>query len=126
MIKHIAYVAYPAADVAATRAWYETNLGLVFAGAYVEDGEELYNEAHLDGGASFALMAPKWVEREAGTASGVVFEVENLDEAIGTLRDRGVATTEVFDGPVCRQTTLRDPDGNKVTLHEKRALARST
>jgi hypothetical protein len=56
MIKSIAFVAYPSDDVAGTRAWYEGMLGLVFAGAYVEDGVEKYNEAHLGNG-SFSLMA---------------------------------------------------------------------
>jgi hypothetical protein len=37
VIKEIAFVAYPAQDVAALRSWYEKNLGLTFSNPYLED-----------------------------------------------------------------------------------------
>jgi predicted enzyme related to lactoylglutathione lyase len=119
MIKDIAFTAYPCDDVARTRAWYERVFGLTFAGPYVEDGIEKYNEAHLASGC-FSLMASEWVEREPGSAAAVVFEVDDLERAMRDLQEQGIALTEMFDGPVCRQTSLLDPEGNKVTLHEKK------
>lgn len=120
MIEQIAFTVYPARDVAAARAWYEATLGLTFAGAYVEDGVEKYNEAHLGDGC-FALMAPEWAGREPGSAASIAFEVRDLDEAIARLREKGVAIESAFDGPVCRQATLSDPDGNTITIHQKRS-----
>ncbi len=117
MIKDIAFTAYPSNDVAGTRAWYENVLGLAFAGPYVEDGIEKYNEAHLASGC-FSLMASEWVGRQPGSAAGAVFEVDDLDGAMRSLRDKGVTLEDMFDGPVCRQTSLCDPEGNKVTLHQ--------
>ncbi len=35
IVKDIAFTTYPANDVAAVRRWYEKNLGLQFAGAYI-------------------------------------------------------------------------------------------
>ena len=122
LIKEIAFTAYPSNDVAGTRAWYETVLGLEFAGPYVEDGIEKYNEAHLGNGC-FSLMASEWVGREPGSAASVVFEVTDFEEAIRSLREKGVMVDEIFDGPVCKQTSLTDPEGNKITLHEKKRLA---
>ena len=119
MIKEIAYTAYPSRDVAGTRAWYERVLGLRFAGPYVEDGVEKYNEAHLANGC-FSLMAPEWVGREPGTAAGIVFEVDDIERTVGDLREMSVAVEDIWDGPVCKQATLSDPEGNKVTLHEKK------
>jgi hypothetical protein len=91
MVKHIAFTAYPSNDVAGTRRWYEETLGLVFAGAYVEDGVEKYNEAHLGDGC-FSLMAAEWTHRAPGSASSVYFEV-----------DGRVARSEGHShrGPVC-------------------------
>ena len=80
MIKDIAFTAYPSDDVAATRAWYERMLGLRFAGPYVEDGVEKYNEAHLAGGC-FSLMASEWVGRSPGKVSrppGVVVSIASV------------------------------------------------
>jgi predicted enzyme related to lactoylglutathione lyase len=126
MIKEIAFTAYPSNDVAGTRAWYEYVLGLEFAGPYIEDGVEKYNEAHLANGC-FSLMASEWVGRAPGSAAGVVFEVDDLDVAIRSLRDKGVAAGAIDDGPVCRQASLVDPEGNKVTLHQRKPYgARAT
>ncbi len=122
MIKDIAYTAYPSDDVAGTRAWYEETLGLTFAGPYVEDGVEKYNEAHLSNGC-FSLMSSEWVGREPGSAAGIVFEVEDIDAAMRLLRAKGVAVADLFDGPVCRQTSLADPEGNKITLHQRKAAS---
>jgi catechol 2,3-dioxygenase-like lactoylglutathione lyase family enzyme len=119
MITGIAFTAYPSNDVAGTRAWYERTLGLAFAGPYVEDGIEKYNEAHLANGC-FSLMAAEWVGRDPGSGAGLVFEVGDLDEAMATLRGQGVMLEDIFDGPVCRQTSLADPEGNKITLHQKK------
>lgn len=118
-IKDIAFVAYPSDDVAGTRAWYENALGLTFAGPYIEDGAEKYNEAHV-ATSCFSLMASEWVGRPPGAGAGAFFEVDDLDVAIRELRDKGVTVGDVFEGPVCKQASLADPEGNKITLHQRR------
>jgi catechol 2,3-dioxygenase-like lactoylglutathione lyase family enzyme len=117
MVKQIAFTAYPSSDVAATRRWYEEKLGLQFAGPYVEDGVEKYNEVHLGSGC-FSLMAADWMMREPGSASGVYFEVDNLDETVASLQANGVTIDDRFDGPVCRQAAFRDPEGNRINIHQ--------
>jgi catechol 2,3-dioxygenase-like lactoylglutathione lyase family enzyme len=121
-IKNIAFVAYPSDDVAGTRGWYESTLGLAFAGPYVEDGVEKYNEAHLPT-SCFSLMASEWVGRPPGAGAGAVFEVDDIDAAVRELRDKGVTIDDVFDGPVCKQASINDPEGNKITLHEAKRTA---
>jgi predicted enzyme related to lactoylglutathione lyase len=118
MIKDIAFTAYPSNDVAGTRAWYEEKLGLIFAGPYVEEGVEKYNESHFGSGC-FSVMASEWVGREPGSAAGVVFEVEDIEKATRSLRGKGVMVEDVYEGPVCKQVSFSDPEGNKVTLHQK-------
>ena len=117
MIKEIAFNAYPSKDVAGTRAWYEENLGLKFSGPYTEDGVEKYNEAPVGNG-YFSLMAAEWIGRDPGSASGVVFEVDDIEAAAKTLRDRGVAVEDIYETPVCKVTSFADPEGNKVSLHQ--------
>jgi len=121
MIKHIAYTAYPSSDVARTRAWYEDVLGLRFAGPYIEDGVEKYNEAHLGEGC-FSLMAPEWVGREPGSAAGVVFEVDDIERTVRDLREKAVQVGHIEDLPTCKSAALSDPEGNKLTLHEKKRV----
>lgn len=118
-VTDIAFTVYPSHDVASARAWYERNLGLVFAGAYMEDGIEKYNEAHFTNGC-FALMAKEWVGREPGTAASVYFEVDDIRDAIATLRVGGAVVDEPFETPVCTQALLHDSEGNRIWLHQRK------
>jgi predicted enzyme related to lactoylglutathione lyase len=117
MVKDIAFTAYPSNDVAGTRRWYEDKLGLRFAGPYVEDDVEKYNEAHLGNGC-FSLMAAEWTSRAPGSASSVYFEVDDVDDMVTSLQEHGVTIDDRFEGPVCKQASFRDPEGNRVTIHE--------
>ncbi len=117
IVKDIAFTAYPSGDVAATRRWYEETLGLRFAGPYVEDDVEKYNETHLGNG-TFALIAAEWAGRSPGSAASVYFEVDSVDAWVESLRASGVAIDERFEGPVCKQASFRDPEGNRVAIHE--------
>jgi predicted enzyme related to lactoylglutathione lyase len=117
VIKEIAFNAYPSRNVESTRKWYEEKLGLSFSTPYAEEGVEKYNEAKVGNG-YFSLMTTEWIGREAGTASGVVFEVDDIEKAAKSLRDQGITVEDIYDTPVCRVTSFEDPEGNKVSLHQ--------
>ncbi len=117
MIKEIAFTAYPAKDVAGLRKWYEEKLGLKFSGPYEEDGVEKYNEANIGSG-TFSVLTQEWADREPGSASGVVFEVDNIDDAVSDLRGKGIEVEDPYATPVCKITSFQDLEGNKVSFHQ--------
>ncbi len=117
MLKDIAFVAYPCKNVQSTREWYEKTLGMTFSMPYAENGVEQYNEAPVGSG-TFSLMTHEWIERDAGSGSGVAFEVASLDDTIAQLRAKGVDVAEPYETPVCKIASFDDPEGNKVTLHQ--------
>jgi len=117
MIKEIAVTIYPAKDATALREWYERHLDLKFNGPYKEDGVEKYNEATI-GATTFGLMSPEWVERDPGTAGSVMFEVDDLDAEIARLRQNGVQAEDAYETPVCKISSFKDGEGNKVYIHQ--------
>jgi predicted enzyme related to lactoylglutathione lyase len=117
VIKEIAFTAYPAKDVAGLRKWYEDNLGLKFSSPFVEEGVEKYNESKIGDG-YFGLLWHEWIERDPGSASGIVFEVDNIDDSIADLRKKGVDVEDAYATPVCKITSFNDAEGNKVSLHQ--------
>jgi len=125
MIRDIAFTAYPCADVASTRAWYERHLGLAFSGPYEEDGAEKYNEANVGSGC-FALMWHQWMETAPGSGNGLAFEVDDIAASAEKLRNDGVDVAPIYETPVCKLTTLRDREGNKITLHQMNPDRRTT
>lgn len=120
MIKEIAYTAYPAKDVGALRKWYESTLGLRFSGPFEEDGVERYNEAQVGDG-YFSVMWDQWMQTPPGTASGIVFEVDDIDKTIADLRAKGIAADDPYETPVCKVASFKDLEGNKVSLHQRTA-----
>jgi predicted enzyme related to lactoylglutathione lyase len=117
MIKEIAFTAYPAKDVAGLRKWYQEKLGLKFNAPFEEDGVEKYNEANVGGG-YFSVLTHEWADREPGSASGVVFEVDNIDDTVKDLRSKGIEIEDPYETPVCKITSFNDLEGNKVSLHQ--------
>jgi len=117
VIKDIAFTAYPAKDVRALRDWYANTLGLQF-GAPWEEGDKLqYDEAAVGTG-TFSVMTADWMEVAPGSASAVVFEVDDIDEQKSWLEGKHIEVSDVYDTPVCRVASFRDPEGNKVTIHQ--------
>lgn len=117
MIKEIAFNGYPCANVKSTREWYQSMLGVHFGAPYEQDGAELSSEANVGNG-YFSLVSHEWIGRPPGSASGVAFEVDHIEEMASQLRVKGVAVEGIYETPVCKMTSLEDPEGNKVTLHQ--------
>ncbi len=117
MIKDVAFSAYPCADVASVRAWYERHLGLQFKEPYLEDGVEKYNEAHI-GAACFSLMWQGWMETAAGTGNGVAFEVDDIERTAADLRQAGIPVGAIEELPTCKIASVRDSEQNRLILHE--------
>ena len=107
MIKEIAFTAYPAKDVVGLRKWYEDMLGLKFSGPYEEDGVEKYNEANVGNGGYFSVLTTEWADREPGSASGIVFEVDDIDKTVADLRGKGIEVEDPYATPVCKITSFQ-------------------
>lgn len=120
MVKEIAFTVYPAKDVAKLRNFYRDTLGLEFSGEFSENGVLKYDEASLAGG-WFGVMTDEWAGRPAGSAASIVFEVEDIENARKQLTAKGLTVEEIYDTPVCRITSFEDPEGNKVSLHQRTA-----
>jgi len=117
MIKEIAFTAYPAADVSKLRDFYRDTLGLEFTGPYEQDGVLKYDEASIGNG-YFSIMTTEWTETEPGTAASIVFEVDDVTKTKNELTSKGIETQDIYETPVCKLFSFKDPEGNKVTLHQ--------
>ncbi len=117
MIKEIAFTSYPAKDVARLRDWYRDTLGLKFGFPFEEKGVVKYDEANVGGG-YFAVMTTEWQEGAPGSGTGIVFEVDDIEATKRDLDGHGLKTEDIYDTPVCRLFSVRDPEGNKVSFHQ--------
>src|SRR5216684_2549285 len=116
--QEIAFVAYPVTDMARARKFYEGVLGL-------EPNEPLKSEhppwIEYDVGAGTLGIgcSPQWLPSPDGASAAL--EVEDFEAAVATLRQHNVPIIiGPMDLPSCRMATVRDPDGNKLTLHRRK------
>jgi len=117
MIKEIAFTVYPANDVKKLADFYSSVLGLNLTNKLEEEGKLQYAEFTVGSG-YFGVMPAEWMDREAGSASGIGFEVEDMDGWLQTLDAKGVKTEKPYDTPVCRVSSILDLEGNKITFHQ--------
>ena len=116
LIKEVAFVAIAVSDAERARKFYQETLELkpstsAMEGAWVE----------YDIGATTIGVGchPSWQPSREGTT--IAFEVENIDQTISTLKDRGVKfDMEKTETPVCWMAQFRDPDGNKLVVHKRK------
>src|SRR6476660_2343718 len=117
MIKEVAFIAIAVSDAERARKFYQETLELkpssnAMKGAWVE-----YDLGTTTIGVG---CHPNWKPSRDGTT--VAFEVDNIDSAIDTLRQSGVEfDMDKNETPVCWMAQFRDPDGNKLVLHQRKS-----
>lgn len=120
-ILEFAFVGYPVTDLKRARAFYEGVLGLKSATVWAENEEKGWVEYEI-GPHTLAITngdPNEWKPSEQGSA--VALEVEDFDEAVRELREKGVAFyKEPMDFPMCRMALIQDPDGNVLAIHKRK------
>ncbi len=115
----IAFNAYPAIDLAASRAFYEGVLGLM-PSMVSEHGEGMSWVKYEIGAHVLAVgQAPGMNPSKDGPSCAL--ECEDFEQTIAKLKAAGVAfVMEPFETLVCHMALLLDPAGNKLFIHKRK------
>ena len=118
-VKELAFVFHPIKDVAAARKFYEGFLGLK-VGMQVEFGPDQWWIEYDIAGQALAMT-----NAMPGTPqSSLALEIADLDGALQTAKAAGVELVgDTMEFPPCRMFRVKDPDGNQITLHQRKAKA---
>ncbi len=120
-IKEVAFINFPTTDVPRTRAFYEGVLGLSNTLAIELEPGKWWLEYNI-GDTTLALSNLHAPEGRGGCC--VALEVADLDAALASLQAAGVTPSFApMETPVCRILGLKDPDGNDLALHQRKAKA---
>jgi predicted enzyme related to lactoylglutathione lyase len=119
--KEIAFVAYPVTDTLRARKFYEDVLGLQ-PNEPLKAPDQQWIEYDIGPGTLGIGRSPNWLPSEDGPS--LALEVVDFEAALETLKKHNIPLLiGTIDLPSCRMVTVRDPDGNKITLHKRRAKA---
>ena len=117
MIKEVAFVVVAVSDIKRAKKFYEETLELK-----VESAPEGFPWVEFDvGGVTIAIgQHENWNPSRDGTT--IAFEADDIDAAIAKLKERGVEfEMDKIETPVCFMAQFRDPDGNKLLIHKRKA-----
>ena len=117
MIKEVAFVAIAVSDAEQARSFYQETLELT---PTMEAMGGVWVEYELGPTTVAVGCHPAFQPSREGTS--VAFEVDDIDGTIGRLKERGVTfDMEKIETPVCWMAQFRDPDGNKLLVHKRKA-----
>ena len=120
-INSVAFIGYPVTDVARARGFYENVLGLEPSMSVEMSPGQWWIEYEIAG---VALALSNFWAPSGNSQTGPVLalEVPDLDVAVESLRAQNITFLYgPMDTPVCRLLGIADPDGNGLTLHQRKA-----
>ena len=117
-VKAVAFVFHPVTDIARARKFYGQFLGLK-AGMEVEFGPGQWWIEYDIAGQALALSNAM---PDARPASSLTLEVADLDASLKAAKAENITIAfEVMEFPPCRMFAVKDPDGNQIGLHQRKA-----
>jgi predicted enzyme related to lactoylglutathione lyase len=117
LIKEVAFVAIAVTDKDRARTFYQEKLELRPATTAMEGA---WTEYEIGGTTIGVGCHPDWKPSRDGTT--IAFETDDIDASIAKLKERGVKfDMEKLETPVCWMAQFRDPDGNKLVIHQRKA-----
>ncbi|HVT72381.1 MAG TPA: VOC family protein [Lacunisphaera sp.] len=117
-VKEFAFVFHPVTDVARARKFYEGFLGLK-AAIEVEVGPGQWWIEYDVAGQALALANGM---PDAKPQAALTLEVADLDGCLKAAKAAGITIAfEPMEFPPCRLFAVKDPDGNQIGLHQRKA-----
>jgi predicted enzyme related to lactoylglutathione lyase len=119
-VNEIAFIANPVADKQRARDFYE---GIFHLKPTLNSDfpEGFWVEYEL--GANTLALSNFWKPsgQPGQTGPSVALEVEDYDQAIAALKEKGVSfLMETMETPVCHMAVVSDPDGNSIFIHKRK------
>ncbi len=125
-VKGIAFTLYPVGDLDRAIGFYRDTLGIplgfrvanVYAEFVTPDGAA-FGVVKLRDDMKSKLDFPMNVG-EPGTGKALALEVDDIGATLADFAAKGVATCATTETPVCWMSTVDDPDGNRIIIHQLR------
>jgi predicted enzyme related to lactoylglutathione lyase len=105
-------------DPARAIAFYRDVLGMT---PTIIDEQGRGAEFTLSDGSTFGVWDGKQFGKISG--GGVMFAVDDVHAAVADFRSRGAFLSDPLETPVCFMAFGEDPDGNGVTIHQRKVKA---
>jgi predicted enzyme related to lactoylglutathione lyase len=108
---------YMVKDAPRAIAFYRDVLGLEPVMVYPDNRGAEYE---LPDGTTFGLWGGGGRVMPFQPSNGILFAVDDLDEALAAVKERGIPVLMENETAVCRMAMINDTEGNMVTFHQRK------
>lgn len=115
-MKAIEIISIPVTDQAKAKAFYQ-QLGFEVVTEAPFGPEQYWIQMAFPGAAVSITLVTWFPEMTAGSLRGFVVKTDDLDADIRDLTAKGIKLGEVDHTPWGKFLSVKDPDGNTVSLH---------
>jgi predicted enzyme related to lactoylglutathione lyase len=117
-MKTISIISIPVTDQEKAKAFY-IQLGFeVLVDAKFNNGQHWIQLSFP--GAETTITLVNWFESmPAGYIRGMVITVDNIEQEVKILTEKGIQVEPIEKTPWGRFASVKDPDGNVLSLHQK-------
>ena len=112
-ITELAFFAYAVSDMAKARAFYEGVLGLKPNAEYDGSGNPNWVEYDL-GNATLGIGCAPGMWEPSPKGASAALELGDFEQGLAEVK------AGPHDFPSCRMVVIADPDGNRITLHQRK------
>ncbi len=110
---------YMVKDASRAVEFYRDVLGLEPVVVYPDNRGAEYE---LPDGSTFGLWGGGGAVMPFQPSNGILFAVDDLDEAVRQVQKRGIPVIMQHETAVCFMAMIQDTEGNLVTLHKRKSL----
>ena len=114
-IRGIDITAYLVQDAERAKKFYTDTLGLKMTQDYGDNGGEFT----FPDGTTFGIW--KMNDGSFHPSGGVMFNVDDINDAYNDFKSRGVQLEEPFEAGPCYMCECKDTEGNSFILHQRKA-----
>ena len=119
-VTEIAFVVYPVTDSKRAGRFYEGTLALTPSRVFGNESQGMIEYDIGPGTLAVGFGYPGFTPSSGGGCAAL--EVDDFDAAVSRLRADGAQfVVEPTETPVCHIAIVRDPDGNSVMIHKRKA-----
>ncbi len=121
--KEISFIAYAVTRMARSRKFYEKVLGLKPNSFSTGKMKSMWMEYDVGTGTLAIGVSDEFKPSKHGACAAL--EVVDFDAAVAHLKKRRVKfAIGPKEFPCCRSVMFRDPDGNMISLHQRKRISR--
>jgi len=114
----ISIVSIPVTDQARAKEFY-LQFGFQLLIDAPMGGDQRWIQLTLPAAETTIALVNWFPEMPAGSVRGMVITVDNIDEKIKELNDKGIEVEPIETTPWGKFAAVKDPDGNRLSLHQE-------